>query len=428
MNRRFFAGASLALSLFTLPAHAEGALPALSLSEMARLARNRNLSVATEAERVRSAQALTQAARSPYYPSAAIQEGLNAGTGRALSQTGAFLEAPGLTTSVSGSWLLWDAGNTHDAVAVAQAEENMTRSGLDQAQQDAMLNGGVDYFQLVRAQALAKLDADALKQAEEHLRLGQLRQLAGTATRADVLQLQAQLANAQNTMIQADNAAAIARLTLSNALNSSLGDRAIDASASVPVRSVNFAQELPSTYTRRPEIQQQQFKVESDRARAALDTSSLYPSVSATARYYQLNAAPGATILGATLNWSVFEGVRAQNQAASAEADVRADEETLEQLKQAAELDVRTQYQSSEEARARISSARAGRSAAAEAYRIAVDRYRLGLATNFELIDVQNTYLQAEYNLVQATNDFSIDEIRLTRALGYDLSAYLGAR
>lgn len=428
MNRRIFAGASLALSLLALPAQAESSLPTLSLAETARLARNRNLSVATQAERVRSAQALTQAARSPYYPSAGIQEGLNAGTGRAPSETGAFLVGPGLTTSVSGSWLLWDAGNTHDAVAVAQAQESQSRSGLDQAEQDAMLNGGVDYFQLVRAEALARVDADALKQAEEHLRLGHLRQLAGTATRADVLQLQAQLANAENTLIQANNAVAIARLTLSNALNTPLGDRAVDASASVPVRTVNLEQELPSTFTRRPEIRQQRFKVESDRARAALDTSSLFPSVSATARYFQLNAGPGTAFLGGTLNWSLFEGFRVQNQAAAAEADVRADEETLAQLKQSAELDVRTQYQSSDEAKARISSARVGLSAAAEAYRIAVDRYRLGLATNFELIDVQNTYLQAEYNLVQATNDFSIDEIRLTRALGYDLAAYLGAR
>ena len=65
------------------------------------------------------------------------------------------------------------------------------------------------------------------------------------------------------------------------------------------------------------------------------------------------------------------------------------------------------------------------KSAAQEAYRLAVQRFKVGLATTFEVTDVQNTLIQASNNYVQATNDLRVAELRLARALGVDLASYL---
>ena len=77
------------------------------------------------------------------------------------------------------------------------------------------------------------------------------------------------------------------------------------------------------------------------------------------------------------------------------------------------------------EAKQRVETAREGLQSAQEAYRLAVKRYQVGIGTTFEVTDVQSTLVQSGNNYVQATNDLRVAEVRLARALGYDLAQLL---
>jgi outer membrane protein len=106
----------------------------------------------------------------------------------------------------------------------------------------------------------------------------------------------------------------------------------------------------------------------------------------------------------------------------AAQADTKADQALLNQLKLATELDIRQQHQLREEARQRVQATKEGLSAAQEGYHLALHRYDLGLANQTELADAQNTLVSARENGVQAEKDLAIAEIKLRRALGLDLA------
>lgn len=421
MKRFFLLSVTAALLAGALPARAQTG--PLTLDETLRLARERSLAPRASEQRVASAEALEGAAQAPLLPSIGLQVAPGFSTGRT---TGTTTSAPGvaLDTTVSGNQLLFDWGAAQGNADIARHQTAIARLNLEQAQQDAMASAAVGYFQVLRAEALAKLQGMAVQQAENHLRLGELRLRAGTGTRSETLQLQAQLANAQTALSQARNAVVIARLGLSNTLNTAVGGRALEASVSVPTRRVADA-EVAHRLAERPEVKAQALRVETDARRASVERTAVLPGVSAVARYNQRNLDRGELFGGLGLSWSLFEGSRASNRAKAAEADMEADRLLLEQAKLTAELDIRQQAQTRDEARSRLASAQAGQTAAEEAYRIAVRRYELGLATQYELTDVQNTRLQAQTNAIQANYDLAIAEIRLTRALHHDLASSL---
>lgn len=421
MKRFILWGMAAALLAPGLPAHAQAA--PLTLGETLRLARERNLSALASEKRVASAEALQAAAVSPLWPSIGLQVGSGVTTGRSI---GGQVFQPGLTvdTSLNANQLIYDWGAARGTLDIAENQAQIARLTQEAAQQDAMAAAGVGYFQVLRAEALNAVQEKVVAQAENHLRLAEMRLKAGTGTRSETLQLQARLANARTALSQARNAVTIARLTLSNALNMPLGTRALAASAPVPTQRV-AEHEVAQRRAARPEVRAQALRADSDARRAAVERTAVYPGVSGIARYSQRNVDRPELFGGLALNWSLFDASRSRNRAQSAEADLAADRILLEQAQLAAELDIRQQAQTRDEARARIDSAKAGLAAAQEAYRIAVRRFELGLATQYELTDVQNTLIQAENDAIQAENDRAIAEIRLLRALHYDLASTL---
>ena len=58
-------------------------------------------------------------------------------------------------------------------------------------------------------------------------------------------------------------------------------------------------------------------------------------------------------------------------------------------------------------------------------HRLGRRRYELDLVTQFALSDVEATLRQAEYNMVTAVNDARVAQVKLARAMGYDLAKLL---
>jgi outer membrane protein len=425
---------ALAIPLFTTPPVWAQAAP-LTLSEAARLARTRSLGVQAGQERVSSSQSQQGALTSALYPTLNVQSTpaytqLTPGARPPVPPSGGLAapttSGPYVDTSVSLNQLLFDGGAAGDQVAIAADQVKINQSALFQAQQDAMASAGTSFFQVQLTEGLAGVAQEAYRQAQDHLRLGQLRLKAGTGTRAEVLQLEAQVANAQVALIQAQNGVTQARLNLGNVLNAPVGDRPL-ASASVAPLNVMLERDVAQSLHRRPEIQQQELRVETDRRREAVANAGNLPSLTAVGRYTERNVDYGSLFAGVTLNWAAFDEGRNRSLAESAHHDSLADQAVLAQLQLTADLEIRQQVQARDEAQGRMKAAHDGLVAAQEAYRIALHRFQLGLATPFELTDVQTTLTQARNNAVQATSDFAIAEIRLARALGIDLAGYLGA-
>ena len=337
--------------------------------------------------------------------------------------TGAYVDS-----TISASQTIFDSFATRDQLSIIDDNLTIGKLAAVQAEQDAMQQAAVAYFDVLRAEGLAAVAQEAVRQAGEHMRLGELRLKAGTGTRAEVLQQRAQLANAQGQLGQARNAVNLARLALSNSLNAPVGDRPLAGDPAVPPLRVDVAKELKPALDRRTEVKQLETRQHAEETRVSLESRALLPNLAASGRYSQRNLAEGQWQAGVTLNWTIFDSFRVRNRMASALEQARVTRLQTEQTRQRVALEIRQQYQNRAEAETRVATTREGLAAAQEAYRLALKRYQVGIATPFEVTDVQTTMIQSGNNYVQAINDLRAAEVRLARALGFDLAEMLTAK
>lgn len=426
--------AAALLALLVTPAWAQSG--PLTLTQAVALARSQTFTVQAGRERLASLRAQQEAVAAALYP----QVGLRASTsylqflggvapgvsGGAASAT-ALVPGLGFDTTLSASQLLFDGGSTASSVAVASDQAAVGQLLLAQVEQEAMTLAATGFFQVLRAESLQAVASDAVGQAQEHLRLGTVRLKSGVGTRAEVLDLKAKLANSQDGWLRASNASTLARLSLANAINAPVTDRPLAPSATPKAHTGAAGAAVERAWQERPELRAQATRVTIAQQQAEVVRATAWPNVTASGRLSQRNLGTFGAYAGVDLGWPVYDAARIGNRVTAFEAEAAAEQAQLNQLKQNVELEVRQALLTRDEARARLATAREGLAAAEEAYRIIVRRFELGLASPIELTDGHNTLLQARQNQVQATYDLSIAEVRLARAIGEDLAAYLMA-
>lgn len=415
--------------------------PTLTLADAARMARDHSLGTQASEERLAGATIQRRLAVDNSWPTLGFETQASYNQLPADSPLVAFFAAPGggglvgfpapgttVDTTIHLGQVLFDGFRLRDSLIVADDQIALGRLGVAQSQDQAMTDAAVAYFGVLRAEGLADVALTSVRQAQEHLRLGNERLRVGTGTRADVLTLRAQLASSQGALIQARNGVNLARMQLDRALNGSVGNRPLAATAQVPTLGVDVEKELASGLTRRPEIQQQILKQHLDLARASLAGRGYWPTLQGVSSWAQRGLYQGNFQAGVVLNWNAFDGFKTRDQIAAAQSDVVADQVSLEQTRQDLALEVRTQSQARQEALDRIAIAREGLTAADEAYRISIQRYQLGFSTSTELLDARTTLTQAHNTYIQAQYDLNVAQVRLAKALGLDMATYLNAR
>jgi outer membrane protein TolC len=337
--------------------------------------------------------------------------------------------APGavLDTTLSANQVLFDAFQLHDSLIISDDQIAMGRLAIASAEADAMTNAAVAYFGVLKAEGLAEVAATSVSQAQEHLRLGQERLKAGSGTKAEVLTQRANLATAQGNLIQARNQANLARLQLDKALVTPASSRPLVKEPAVPDLNVDLEQELATGLNRRTEVQTQALKQHLDEARASLEGRAYWPTLTGQTAWAQRNLFQGEFTAAVNLRWNLFDGFKTRDKINAAKADAELDAAMLQQTRDDITLEIRQQAQSRQEARDRIGVAREGLAAADEAYRIAIQRYKLGFSTNSELLDARVALTQARNTFIQAQHDLRVAQIRLAKALGVDMGVFLGA-
>lgn len=429
---RTLASALALVLLGASPALAQGETP-LDLPEAVALSKDNSLAAQVSRQQLHQTQADRAAAVSGVLPSVNLSSTAQYSQlpGGGFGSFGGFGNIVGLPTNgtnvdttISAQQVIFDAFATRDTLLIYDQQLRIAALSISQAEQETMANTAVSYFDVLRNEGLEDVAADTLKQAQEHLRLGNLRLKAGTGTKADVLQLRAQAANAQGQLTQARNAVNLSRMTLANNLNAPVGDRPLVSAPAVPSLPVNLTKDLTAGVERRQEVQEAIAKRDADQTRVSQTSRQLWPTLTAAGQYAQRDLDEGQWNASLKLGWTLFDSFKVRNQMESALAVARADEVQLQQTRQRIALEIRQQYQTRDEARQRVTIAREGLASGQEAYHLALRRYAVGVATIFEVTDVQNTLVQASNNYVQAINDLRVAEVRLVKSMGYDLTTY----
>jgi outer membrane protein TolC len=122
--------------------------------------------------------------------------------------------------------------------------------------------------------------------------------------------------------------------------------------------------------------------------------------------------------VGVNIAWTMWDGGRSSSDVAEVSATRRSLEERLAEFDRQLEFDVTGRRLDVEAARASVGAASDGVTAAAEAHRVVVERFKAGLVSNTEVMDAQLALVQAQLEHTRATTAVRLSQARLDRTLG----------
>jgi outer membrane protein TolC len=299
------------------------------------------------------------------------------------------------------------------------------------------LDGRVAYFTWLRARAQANVALRNLETIKAHLADANNAFQVGTASKADVMSAEAQVAKAELVAEQTRGATAAAEDQIRIAMHDTTArpyvvgeDLRVTADAIGPTEKLEALR--AEALDKRLEVRALDETRWSLGEQAKAARAGQYPRLDAfgDVLYANPNARmfPQEPVFKAT--WDV--GLRLtyspndtfSSGAGRAEADARAAQIEAQKaaLADSVRLEVIAAHQALATANVAVRTTARALAAAEESYRVRHELYRNGRATNVELLDAESALFQAGFDLVNARADLRIAQARLRHAVGRDVA------
>ena len=309
---------------------------------------------------------------------------------------------------------------------IEQAVQNYKSSeyGVDESYQAVKLSATNGYYSVLEAIDTVKLSKESVERLSAHLQNVQAQYDVGVVARVDVLRSQVELADAEQTLIKAQNAYDLAVADLNNIIGLPHGTE-LKVTESLQYNKYDNPMEncINFALANRPELFQAEAGIEAAKASVKVAKSGYMPQVAASASNDWSSANwPGDDGenwgVGISVSMNVFDSGVTAAKVRAAEANLYKAEETYRQTKDSVQLDVRSSYLSLREAEKRIATSKVAVESAQEDYRISQLRYQAGVGTNIDVMDSQVALTQAQNNYVQAFYDYNTSSASLAKAMG----------
>jgi len=329
----------------------------------------------------------------------------------------------GATLNVSQT--LYDGGRTESSIRQAESGVFAARASLRLTEQQILQNGATAYMNVLRDTAILDLRKSNVAVLEEQLRFTQDRFRIGEVTRTDVAQSEASLAQARSEFF-----AAQAQLKTSIAVYRQIfGVQPIRLEPAQPIEKL-----LPKSVERavgvalveHPGVVQALHQVDAAELAVKVAESALSPTLALSGQisqqYDNFLGSPGTRqFTGAALgqlNIPLYQG-------GSEYASIRQAKEQLGQARLGADLqrdgaraNVYSTFGQLETARASIASTQAAVKAAEVALMGVREEASVGQRTTLDVLNAQQTLLNARVNLVVAQRDRVVASYAALAAMG----------
>ena len=412
---------------------------AVTLDEAVQAALENSPTLQAAENRIDSAQAMLRQAKSYYYPSIglsatyAVSDNPPQAFMMSLNQRNLNMQDPAfdpnnpddtenLRGSVTAQWRLFDLQRA--------AGKNMARSGaragaeaFAAARNQLVHEVTRGFYGVLQAQAFAAVQEESVKSIAESLRIARERFAAGGAVKTDVLNLETQLAQANEDLIKARNGAQLALA----ALNAAIGAELVAAETIATPEKASFAKPPPEcadpdAFENRPELRAARLMRQIKEQDLKKAKGGYAPTVSAFGSY-DLDSDvssdfEGSYMAGVMAEINIFDGARtrAAVQAAQAELEVAKADEQKARLN--LKLDLQQAFLGVREAWERLEVVRKSLETAQEAQRIVQEQYQQGAADISLLLQTQVGVTAMQTRGAAAQYDYLIALSNLKRAKG----------
>lgn len=363
-----------------------------------------------------------------------ISISLNHSTGRGGYADNQFFEGVNIgkqignshNNSVTATLPIFTGGELQGQIGQAKANYRSMLSAEEQAYNEMKETATTGYFNMLNATNMKALRQESVDRLQAHLDNVIAQYNVGIVARADVLRSEVELANAQQNYITASNEYDVAEATLNNIIGTPLGTTLLlkDRLQYEPYEN-DMAYCLAYSEEHRPELKQAEYGVDAAEAALVVARSGHMPKVYANAsNNWGGNGSdwPGDDdenwSVGVTASMNVFDSGVTWSKIHAAQENLAKAKETQRQIKDAVELEVRTDYLNMREAEKRISTTQVAVASAEEDYHIAVVRYQAGVGTNIDVMDAQEALTQAKTNYYQALYNYNTSKAALNTSMG----------
>jgi outer membrane protein TolC len=328
---------------------------------------------------------------------------------------------------VSASYSLFRGGQDYYrskaaelGVEAATLEKSATRNRLIQ------IISSTFYAYLASVEA-DKVATRSIEAVEEELKQSRIRYEAGSVLRSDVLSLEVQLAEAQDSKIQTANAIEIAKAGLKNLLGLSAREPFnIDSSDhwNLPQDNSSFEDLLDLAMAQRPETQATNKRIaiaqhQLNAARGAyLPTADAYLAYGSDSQNLDFNTNRDNVTAGVTVEMDIFSGFSDSEKIKKAERQLAIAKKTAKKVQLDIENAVKTAHLKLIEALARVKVTSTSVKAAEEALRLVNEQRNAGMVTVTRYIEAEVARDKSHARNISAHFDALRAEAELNQAIG----------
>lgn len=330
----------------------------------------------------------------------------------------------GLTASLP----IFTGGKLKGNIKQAKANYQYNQVGVQRTYNEMRSTVTDGYFKMLQADNMQKLSAESVTRLEDHLKNVQAQYDVGVVAKVDVLRSQVELANAKQTLIQAENSYQVAEANMNKIVGLPMDTNLkLDNLLVYNAYDKNMDDCLAYAAEHRPELMQAKYGVDAAKGALMVARSGHMPQVSASATQQWSDSnwpgdENGKWGVGVSVSMNVFDTGVTLSKIHGAEADLKKAEETYRDTVNAVNLDVRSNYLGLREAEKRISTTKLAVEQADEDYRIAQLRYMSGVGTNTDVLDAQVALTKAKTNYTQALYDYNTSKTALETSIGVPMS------
>ncbi|MDD4915821.1 MAG: TolC family protein [Methylococcales bacterium] len=284
------------------------------------------------------------------------------------------------------------------------------------------------FYGELAAIASHKVSLRAIEAVQSQLDQTRLRQESGTELKSDVLSLEAQLAEARESDIQAANAIEMAQNMLKTLLGLSVNDPfAINETAenALPEQPAGFDALLNQALSSHPELKAAEKRVaiaeqQLSAAQAAyLPRADAYVSYGSDSKNLTYNSNQDNLTTGVVVEMDIFNGFATQEKVNKAEHELTAAKEAARQTRLSIENQLKSAQLNLQQALNRVQVSIAGAQSAEEALRLVSEQRQAGVVTVTRYLEAEVARDRAHSRQINARYDALRAEAELKQATGF---------
>ncbi len=328
---------------------------------------------------------------------------------------------------------LFTSGRISKGIESARAAAEAYRQEVEQIRQQVKFEVAEAFVRVLRAQALVDVAKSHVDSLIAHLQDVLRMDREGLVSRNDVLSVEVALADAKQSLLQAENGLSLA----ASAYNRLLG-RSFDqpvalewteqqqeenvASSTAFVQAESEETLRKEAVSRRPELKALSHQAEAYGARAGSIRAEALPQLAAQGSWLHFDRVPlndnDIWQAGLVLEWNIFDAGVVRHRAASEERKSRMIAYRREDARTLVELQVRQALLDVQESSQRRIVSERALEQAEENLKVARNRYVQEIGTHTEVLDAETLRTRSRSNEVQARYDQLLARIRLRYVVG----------